>query len=298
MPIVEISRQHVLEVLRKIERRKAMTTAEKCRTWLNQLFRYAKGLAVNPSPDLDIVAMPKPKVRHNPHLCMEELPAFLSKLSSYGGHPNTVLGIRLLLLTGVRTGELRAAKPEQFDLERGLWIIPAELVKQLQVRERQESEEIPPYIVPLSLPAVEIVKGLLATKLPGQRFLLPHRFKLRESISENTINTALKYMGYKGRLTGHGIRGTLSTALNELGYEEKWIDAQLSHVDPNEVRRSYNHAEYVIQRQAMMQDWADRLECWVRGLPQPALPKQVVPPELEMIAAYLRTLPAQDPPTP
>lgn len=301
LPIVEVSRQHVLEVLRKIERRKAMTTVEKCRTWLNQLFRYAmveKGLATNPSADLDIVAMPKPKVRHNPHLRMDELPAFLRKLRSYGGHPNTVLGIRLLLLTGVRTGELRAAKPEQFDLERGLWIIPAELVKQLQVRERQESEEIPPYIVPLSRPAVEIIKSLLAAKLPAQCFLLPHRSRPRESISENTINTALKYMGYKGRLTGHGIRGTLSTALNELGYEDKWIDAQLSHVDPNEVRRSYNHAEYVIQRQAMMQDWADRLECWERGLPQPAPPKPVAPPELEMIAAYLKTLADQSPSAP
>jgi integrase len=139
LPIVQITRQHVLEVLRKIERRKAMTTAEKCRTWLNQLFRYAmveKGLAVNPSADLDIVAMPKPKVRHNPHLRMDELPAFLQRLRSYGGHPSTVLGIRLLLLTGARTGELRAARPEQFDLERGLWIIPAEMVKQLQVRGR------------------------------------------------------------------------------------------------------------------------------------------------------------------
>lgn len=83
LPIVEVSRQHVLEVLRKIERRKAMTTAEKCRTWLNQLFRYAmveKGLASNPAADLDIVALPKPKVRHNPHLRMADLPAFLRKV--------------------------------------------------------------------------------------------------------------------------------------------------------------------------------------------------------------------------
>ena len=117
LPIAEISRQHVLEVLRRIERRKAMTTAQKCRTWLNQLFRYAmveKGLATNPSADLDIVALPKPKVRHNPYLQMDELPELLRKLGSYGGHPNTVRGICLLLLTGVRTGELRAAKPEQF----------------------------------------------------------------------------------------------------------------------------------------------------------------------------------------
>lgn len=151
LPIVEVSRQYVLKVLHKIERRRAMTTAEKCRIWLNQLFRYAmveKGHAANPSADLDIVALPKPKVRHKPHLRMDEPPAFLNTLRAYGGHANTVLGIRLLLLTGVRTGELRAATPEQFDLERGLWMIPPEVVKQLQVCERRESEEISLYIVP------------------------------------------------------------------------------------------------------------------------------------------------------
>lgn len=296
LPIVEVSRQHVLEVLRKIERRKAMTTAEKCRTWLNQLFRYAmveKGLASNPAADLDIVALPKPKVRHNPHLRMAELPAFLRKLSAYGGHANTVGGIRLLLLTGVRTGELRAATPEQFDLERGLWIIPPEIVKQLQVRERRESEEIPPYIVPLSRQAIEIVKALLAAKLPSNNHLLPHRSRPKDSISENTLNTALQRMGYKGRLTGHGIRGTLSTALNELGYEQKWVDAQLSHADPNQVRRSYNHAEYVEQRRVMMQDWADRLDCWKAGLPQPVRPVAEGSQDLEFIAALLKSAAGQ-----
>lgn len=91
LPIVELSRQHVLEVLRKIERRK-MTTAEKCRTWLNQLFRYAmveKGLASNPAADLDIVALPKPKVCHNPRLRMAGLPAFLRKVSAYCGWTET-----------------------------------------------------------------------------------------------------------------------------------------------------------------------------------------------------------------
>lgn len=293
LPLAEISRQDVLEVLRKIERRNAMTTAQKCRTWLNQMFRYAmveKGLAANPSADLDIVAMPKPKVRHNPHLRMDELPAFLRMLRSYGGHPHTVQGIRLLLLTGVRTGELRAATPDQFDLARGLWTIPANLVKQLRIRELRESDEIPPYLVPLSRQAIEIIKELLATKFPAQHFLLRHRYQPRERMSENTLNGALRYMGYKGRLTGHGIRGTLSTALNELGYTDKWIDAQLSHVDPNAVRRSYNHAKYVDQRRAMMQDWADRLDAWEHGLPQPAQPKPVAAPELAMIEDLLKRL--------
>ena len=234
-------------------------------TWFNQLFRYAiveVNLETNPAADLDIVSMPQPPVTHNPFLRMGELPAFLSKLRNYSGDINTQLGLRLLLLTGVRTGELRSALPEQFDLERGLWIIPPVIVKQLQVRLRTESKSIPPYIVPLSRQAMVIVRQLLAAKRPAQHYLLPHRSELKERISENTLNAALKRMGYKDQLTGHGIRATISTALNEIGYRKEWVDAQLSHADPNQIRAAYNHAEYVEQRREMMQGSADRIDQW------------------------------------
>ncbi|WP_425490518.1 tyrosine-type recombinase/integrase [Brenneria izadpanahii] len=95
---------------------------------------------------------------------------------------------------------------------------------------------------------------------PAQRFLLPGNSDLNKRISENTLNAALKRMGYKDRLTEHGIRGTISTALHEIGYPKIWIDAQLSHAGPNKVRATYNHAAYVEQRRVMMQDWADRLD--------------------------------------
>ncbi|MGV8865168.1 MAG: tyrosine-type recombinase/integrase [Pseudomonas sp.] len=78
-------------------------------------------------------------------------------------------------------------------------------------------------------------------------------------ISENTLNTAISLMGFKGRLTGHGIRATISTALNEVGFVEGWIEAQLSHADTNKIRAAYNHVEYVDQRRGMMQHWADLL---------------------------------------
>lgn len=263
--IFDIARADLLDVLRRIERRKALTTAEKCRTWFNQMFRYALvdvNLETNPAADLDIVAMPQPPVRHNPFLRMDELPAFLKQLRSYGGDINTQLGLRLLLLTGVRTGELRSALPEQFDLERGLWVIPPVIVKQLQAKLRREGSEIPPYIVPLPTQAIAIVRYLLATKCTAQRYLLPHRSDPKERMSENTLNGALTRMGYKEKLTGHGIRATISTALNELGYRQEWVDAQLSHCDPNPVRAAYNHAEYVEQRRQMMQEWADRLDQW------------------------------------
>lgn len=104
--IHEINRHVLMDLLSRIECRKAFTTAEKCRTWLNQLFRYAlvriAGLEHNPAADLDVVAVPKPPVEHNPFLRMEELPHFLGKLRAFRGSQQTQLGIRLLLLTGVR----------------------------------------------------------------------------------------------------------------------------------------------------------------------------------------------------
>ena len=273
MSIYDIRRPQLLGVLARIEERKAFTTAEKVRTWLSQLFRYAlvivEGLEANPASDLDVVAEPKPPVSHNPYLHLPELPNFLQKLRRYNPRRwQTQLGIRLLFLTGVRTGELRLATPDQFDLDRGLWIIPPQIVKQLQDEMRKAGkrpQDVPPYIVPLSLQAIEIVRYLLGVMRPAQVHLLTHRSELKKRVSENTLNAALKRMGYEDQLTGHGIRGTISTALNEIGYPKIWVDAQLSHSDPNKVSSAYNHAKYVEPRRRMMQDWADRLDLLEQG---------------------------------
>ena len=211
-------------------------------------------------------------MNHNPFLRMAELPKLLQRLRKYRGRLQTQLGLRLLLFTGVRTGELRLATPDQFDLDRGLWIIPPEVVKQLQVdmrRKRQLPKDIPP-IVPLSVQAIEIVRHLLEQFKPAQHYLFRHDSELKKRMSENTLNGALKRMGYRDLLTGHGIRGTMSTALNEIGYPKVWVDAQLSHVDPNKVSATYNHAEYVEQRRRMMQDWADRLDLFEQNLVEAA----------------------------
>jgi integrase len=270
--ILEIQRPDLLEVLARIEQRNAWWTARRLRGFLNQMYRFAlvkvPGLEYNYASDLDVVAPPRPLTRHHPHLRLDELPDLLRALREYSGHTQTQRGLRLLLLTGVRTGELRQAMPDQFDLERGLWIIPPEHVKQLQRKLRKANNaetDIPPYLVPLSRQAIEIVHELLREVKPSQRYLLQHQRNPEESVSHSILNEALKRMGYAKRLTGHGIRGTLSTALNEIGYPAAWIEAQLSHADPNHVRVAYNHAEYVEQRRHMMQDWADRLDLLERG---------------------------------
>lgn len=222
----------------------------------------------NPASDLDIVAAVQPPVQHNPILRQDELGAFLLDLRAAGGTLLTLAGIRLLLLTGVRTQELHFAAPDQFDLEHALWRVPPDAVKQLRGRLRTQSGAIPHYLLPLSRQAVAVVRELLPFT-GNYRYLLAGRNNPNKPLSENTLNGAIKRMGYGGRLTGHGIRGTLSTALNELGYPSDWIEAQLSHADPNQVRGSYNHALYLEQRRQMMQDWADlldRLEQTAKGI--------------------------------
>ncbi|MQT75804.1 tyrosine-type recombinase/integrase, partial [Pseudomonas helleri] len=141
--------------------------------------------------------------------------------------------------------------------------------KQLRSRVRTQGNEIPPYVMPLSVQAIAIVQRLMQLRTRGARYLLVHRYEPQEMISENTLNTAISRMGYKGRLTGHGIRATISTALNEVGFVEEWIEAQLSHADANQIRAAYNHAKYVEPRRRMMQYWADLLDALEVGIPVP-----------------------------
>ena len=267
LTIYDITRAHLLDIIGKVEKRGSLSVAEKLRTWFTQLFTYATvaipNMGEDPSKDLDVVALPLPPVDNNPFLRMHELPLMLQTLRKYRGRLNTQLGLRMLLLTGVRTCELRFATPDQFDLDRGLWIIPVARLKQrklLTKKRRKRLIDIPPYIVPLPVQAQEIVRYLLDNFKPAQVYLIPGDWCLKKPISENTLNGALKRMGYEDQLTGHGIRATISTALNEVGYPKKWVDAQLSHADPDKTSATYNHAEYVEQRRVMMQDWADRLD--------------------------------------
>lgn len=260
-PIASVTRAEVLAILRKIEARGALNIAEKVRTWLSQIFRHAIAeghIQLNPASDLDVVALPVPKPRHNPALRLSEVPDFIEALDAAESMSIiTRLGIKILLLTAVRTGELRQANLGQIDLDAGVWTIPAEAVKQLHAA--TQKGHVDDYLVPLSRQAIEAFQELLP--LTGRfKYLFPNRNDPSKQMSENTINMGVKRLGYEGRLTGHGIRGTVSTALYESGmWEGAWIEAQLSHADGNKSRASYNHASYVDQRREMMQWWADQI---------------------------------------
>ncbi|HAM4196627.1 TPA: tyrosine-type recombinase/integrase [Escherichia coli] len=246
-PVNEIKPLVLLNVLRRIESRGATEKAKKVRQRCSEVFRYAivTGRAeYNPAADLTS-AMSGHESKHYPFLTVEELPDFFKALAGYTGSPLVVLAARLLILTGVRTGELRGAFWSEFDLEKAVWEIPAERMKMKR-----------PHLVPLSTQALEIVQQLKV--MSGQYPLVfPERNDPRKTMSEASINQVFKRIGYTGRVTGHGFRHTMSTILHEEGFNTAWIETQLAHVDKNAIRGTYNHALYLEGRREMMQWYAD-----------------------------------------
>ncbi|WP_370553652.1 tyrosine-type recombinase/integrase [Edwardsiella tarda] len=247
LPVNEIKPLVLLNVLRRMESRGATEKAKKVRQRCSEVFRYAivTGRAeYNPAADLTS-AISGHESKHYPFLTVEELPDFFKALSGYTGSPLVVLAARLLILTGVRTGELRGAFWSEFDLEKAVWEIPAERMKMKR-----------PHLVPLSTQALEIVQQLKV--MSGQYPLVfPGQNDPRKTMSEASINQVFKRIGYTGKVTGHGFRHTMSTILHEEGFNTAWIETQLAHVDKNAIRGTYNHAQYLDGRREMMQWYAD-----------------------------------------
>ncbi|HEF0056789.1 tyrosine-type recombinase/integrase [Citrobacter sp. MGH104] len=242
-PIEQIEPLELLAVLQKIEKRGALEQTSKIRRRCGEVLRYAVATGrakYNFAPDLAI-ALNKPKKQHFPFLSESELPAFVSTLENYQGSLVTKYATQLLMLTGVRTIELRAAEWVEFDLENALWEIPKERMKKRR-----------PHLVPISTQALSILRQLQV--ITGNYSLVfPGRNDVRKPMSEASINKVIKLLGYHGRLTGHGFRHTMSTILHEHGFESAWIEMQLAHVDKNSIRGTYNHALYLSHRKTMMQ---------------------------------------------
>jgi integrase len=254
-PLKSITRPDLVELVRKVEARGTLNAAGKIRQWLHQIFRYglAKGVVdANPATDLSVVAAPPKAARHHPHITFAELPELLAKSEAANIHSLTRHAIRLLTLTAVRPGELRQAPWAEFDLDRATWTIPAERMKARR-----------PHIVPLPRQAVAILRRL--QEITGRYALVFAGANPDRPMSENTVNKALRVMGYEGRQTGHGFRHLLSTELNGRGYNKDWIERQLAHGDTDEIRGTYNHAAYVEQRREMMQAWADSIDALCNG---------------------------------
>lgn len=251
-PISEVKPAELVAMIKKIAARGAPDMAKRCAEISGQVFRYAvaHGIAErNPAADIkpgDV--LPPRKTKHFARVDVTELPALMRKIEAYSGTPPTRLAIKLLAYTFVRTGELIAARWDEFDLDGAQWRIPAVRMKMKTL-----------HIVPLSTQAVELLHTLHLVTGHGA-LLFPGERDHQKPMSNNTILAALKRMGYAGTMTGHGFRGVASTELHEMGFEEAHIEAQMSHQKRNRVAAAYDHSKYLKQRVVMMQAWADRLD--------------------------------------
>jgi len=258
-PIAEIAAPELLAAARKVEGRGAHDLAHRMVGVAGQVFRYAIATyrcERDPSRDLRGALTPH-KPRNQAAIKPDELPALLRAIDGYPniGDKQTALALRLLCLTFVRTVELIGAKWSEvrdLDGDAPMWEVPAERMKMKA-----------PHIVPLSRQAVAILRELRAIG-GDSRYILPGR-NPDKSISNNTLLYALYRLGYKGKMTGHGFRAVASSALNEAGYRPDVIERQLAHKERNKVRGAYNRAEYLPERRAMMQQWADMVDACAKG---------------------------------
>lgn len=253
-PVNEITPQEVLTVLRLVESRGRYETARRLRSKCSQIFRLAiaTGRAErDPTADLR-GAIAAPKVTHRAAITdPKEVGGLLRSIDGFTGHKTTRVALNLSALTFVRPGEIRHAEWTEFDLDAAVWTIPAEKMKMRR-----------PHRVPLARQTLALL-GDLQPLTGKSRYLFPAVHSWVRPMSENTLNSALRRLGYsKEEMTAHGFRAMAATLLNEMG---KWpgdaIERQLAHQEANAVRRAYTHAaEYWNDRVDMMQAWADYLD--------------------------------------
>jgi integrase len=249
-PISQINAPMVIEVINPVAARGNLETVKRLCQRLNEIMTFSVNTGVihhNPLAGIR-ESFAKPVKKHNPTLEPDELPLLMSALNYASIHLTTRAMIEWQLHTMVRPMESAGTRWEEINLDDNTWIIPKERMK----RKRD-------HIVPLSPQAIallDVMKPISGHKeyvFPSQRNPLRHA-------NEQTPNVALKRMGFKDKLTAHGMRALASTTLNEEGFDYDIVEMALAHLDKNETRRSYNHAKYLTRRRIMMDWWSKRIE--------------------------------------
>lgn len=255
LPIKSVTTAHVLDIINKAKNRGAATVAINLRQWISQVFLHA---IVTGKADTDPAQslrgfIKRPPINHAKAWKAGDLKTFKVRLGGKGNH-TTYLALELMMLTFVRTAELRKAEWAEFDLERRLWSIPAEKMKMRRT-----------HIVPLSRQAMATLVEL--KKITGNgRYLFPNTRRPNACMSGTTLNRAIEYLGYpSGYWSGHDFRATAKTHLLEQGWSDGVTEAQLAHSPRGQTAAAYNHAVYVKERHEMMQAWADWLDTLVSG---------------------------------
>lgn len=250
-PIESILPLEWLDILRTLEELGKFEQRRRLHAFCRDIYRFAiiTGRAsYNPLTDLQTALKPYKRGSFH-HIPQSELPQLVRDIEAYDKSPMVRIGLKLLLLTAVRPGELRRAEWAEFDLDAAVWKIPAERMKMGRAHQ-----------VPLPSQALCELRYLHKLTAPF-KLLFPGRNDPRKPISDAAFGMALKRMGYEGRHVPHGTRHVVATGLKELGYPREWIELQLSHKLPG-IEGVYTHAQHMApdQRPAMMQFWADYLE--------------------------------------
>jgi integrase len=254
-PVNAVKPAELLAIIRRAEDDKANETAHRIRSRASQVFRYAiaagcGGCERDPAADLRGALAPTVVRNHAAITEPRAVGALLRAIDGYDGQPTVVYALRLAPHLFVRPGELRAATWEEFDTEgTKLWRIPG-------TRTKMRTE----HLVPLSKQVLAMLEELRAHTGRG-RFLFPAVGDSTRYLSENTLGSALRRLGYTGdQMTAHGFRALASTLLNERGVAPDLIELQLAHRERNKVRAAYNRAERMQERQKLMQNWSNYLE--------------------------------------
>jgi integrase len=248
LPVGEVQPADVLALLKRVAA-DYPKTAEGLRQTLARIFAFAiRNLRAksNPARELQGVIVVPPATHHKP-IAAKDIPAFIEKLDGYPGRVQTKLAAKLLLLTMVRKRELIEATWDEIDLDDAMWTIPPERMK------RRHG-----HVVPLSRQALEAFRELKPIAF-NSKLVFPNVSDPRRPMSAATLNVAFERL--KLTISPHGLRATASTVLNESNqFRPDVIERQLSHIERNRVRAAYNQAEYLDERRAMLQWWADFID--------------------------------------
>jgi len=259
-PLGSIKAPDLLACLRRVEARGAIETAHRIKQACGQVFRY--GVATgrcerDPTGDLRDALKPIQTRHHAAIIDPQRAGELLRAMADYRGQPVTRAALQLAAMVFQRPGEVRKAEWAEIDLDAGLWTIPSERMK----RTRQGKLSGAAHIVPLATQAVAVLRDLHPLTGHGL-YVFPSLRTGERPMSDNAILSALRRMGFpKDEMTGHGFRAMARTMLAErLGVDEAVIEAQLAHTVRDSLGRAYNRTEFVEQRRAMMQTWADYLD--------------------------------------
>ncbi|TCV85868.1 tyrosine-type recombinase/integrase [Sulfurirhabdus autotrophica] len=256
-PIAEIDSDELLTTLQKIESDGKHETANRALQVCGQIFRYAVRKKKTSSDLSVLIRGDLIQTKEKNHAAIKDpkkLGELLRKLENYQGY-STKCALKLIAMLFVRPGELRHAEWAEFDLDASEWRIPDHKMKMKTM-----------HLVPLSTQAVTIIRELQA--LTGDsNYLFPAISNNDKPMSENTLNNALRRLGYdtQADICAHGFRGTASTILHEQGWPHEAIERQLAHIEGNKVSKAYNHSQHLPKRKEMMQAWSDYLEGLAAG---------------------------------